>query len=150
MPAAPDDPAKLAGLFAAYRGLDADEADAAFWRRDAARQIELIRAGLLAGLPPELGLERWHGLARHVADTPEMESLFAYALLRQGQPLAARTRMELLTPAERSAPEPALYYAIILGACGEKKSAQISLRRALAAPLPPVERLLAMRTEKTL
>jgi tetratricopeptide (TPR) repeat protein len=148
--ATPAAPENRVGLFAAYRGLDAHETDAAFWRRDGPRQVELVRTALLQGLAPELALERLQGLARHVPSTPAMESLFGYALLLQGQPLAARERIELLAPVERAVPEPSLYYGVILAACGEKTAAAASLRRALAANLSPEERLLGLRTEKAL
>jgi predicted Zn-dependent protease len=142
------DPAMLAGLFAAYRGLDDEEEDRSFWMRDESREMQAVRIALLNGVEIGAAQERLHGLLRHVPFTPEIQAQLAYALLLQGQAYAAQQRMEVLAPADLVRPEPSLFYGVILAACGEKRAAEPYLRRAAGSGLIPEESALAARTEK--
>jgi tetratricopeptide (TPR) repeat protein len=142
----PNDPIPMAGLLAAYRGLDRDENDAAFWRGDEAREINFVRHALLNGLEIDEIQARLHGLLRRIPPTPEIQAECAYALLRQGQAGAARDRMEVLAPADLARPQSALYYGVILAACGEKQEARVYLRIAQKSALLPEETALIAQT----
>ena len=143
---APTDPARAAGLLAAYRGLDIEETSAAFWREDAPREMDFIRRALLQGTAVEAVQERLHALLGRVPSTPEMQAECAYALLSQGQAGAARDRMEVLAPADLMRPQPALYYGLILAACGDRQRARPYLLLAEKSALLPEETALIART----
>jgi Flp pilus assembly protein TadD/Tfp pilus assembly protein PilF len=146
---APSDLNAVAGLFAAYRALDACENDPAFWLRDEPRQMELVRFALLHGIGITAAQDRLHALLRHVPFTPEIQAQFAYALLLQGRAEAARQRMEILAAADLAKPEPALYYGVILAACGDQRAAQSCFQQADRSGLMPDERALLARAEKS-
>jgi hypothetical protein len=120
---APFDAAVTAALLGAYRGLDATEADPAFWQRDLPRELALTRIALESAQVPEAIQMRLEALLGHVPATPEIEAQIGYALFLQGRTEAGRQRLEVLNPAELAQPEPARYYAAILRASGETKKA---------------------------
>jgi predicted Zn-dependent protease len=114
----------VAGLLTAYRGLETQKDSASFWRGDEAREMTLARAALERGELADAVKERLEALLRHVPATPELEAEVGYALFLQGRIESGRERLEVLSPAELARPEPALYYAAILRACGETKRAE--------------------------
>ena len=144
----PENPLMLRGLLAAYRALDREEEDSRFWSRDQPREMELARRSLWRGWEIDDIQGRLHALLRHVPTTAGVQAQVAYALLRQGQPFAARTCMEMLSQPELAQPEPALYYALILAACGDKGAAETYFKDARRATLPPEEVALADAAER--
>ena len=146
---APDNSAALDGLFRAYKNLDSGATDSAFWLRDEPRQLQLVRCALLHHVDIPAAQDRLHGLLLHVPSTPEIQSQFSYALFLQGRAQEARQRMEILAPLDLSRSEPALYYSVILAACGDKRAAASYLSRANGPGLPPEERALLAQAEKS-
>ena len=133
-----DDPDLAAGLLTAYQGLDEQEPAALFWRRDAARELALTRTLLHRGLLAGVVQERLQALARRIPPTPEMEAEIGYALFLRGRTEAARQRLAVLTPAERTQPEIAFYEAAIRhGADGmPRASSGLPAGRELAGQKP--------------
>ena len=134
------------GLFAIYLQLEETETNAGFWKRDAPRELTLIRAALLRGEDVAAVSQRLTLLLRHFSFGVETQEDSALAAFRRGQFQAARRCLEELTPQDLQRPETALYYGVALKACGEKEKARRYLELARQAKLSPPDQAFAWET----